>query len=307
MELRHLRYAVAIADTLHFGQAAERLRISQPPLSQQIKQLEDELGVKLFHRTNRQVRLTEAGKMFIEEARLILAQAEHAGRVAARVDAGERGQLIIGVAGPADAQIFVDALRLFGKRHPEVRVVARNMSTADQIQAIREKRLHAGFVVPPVDDPELAVETILRRPIAIALPSNHRLANRAKVPLQELAGESHVMFARALSPAFFDAIASACRTAGFNLKVVHEVDNLYTACALVAAGLGVCFVPSGIQEPKSRQIVLRPLMPSLPDVDSSLALAYRRDPLCDLVRQIVAAVHDVRTRPGKRARVSGPR
>ena len=137
MELRHLRYAVAIADTLHFGQAAERLRISQPPLSQQIKQLEDELGVRLFHRTNRQVRVTEAGKMFIEEARLILAQAEHAGRVGSRVGAGERGQLIIGVAGPADAQIFVDALRLFGKRHPEVRVVARNMSTADQIQAIR--------------------------------------------------------------------------------------------------------------------------------------------------------------------------
>jgi DNA-binding transcriptional LysR family regulator len=304
MELRHLRYAVAIADTLHFGQAAARLRISQPPLSQQIKQLEDELGVRLFHRTNRQVRLTEAGKMFIEEARLILAQAEHAGRVGARLDAGERGQLILGVAGPADAQIFVDALRLFGKRHPQVRIVARNMSTAEQIQAIREKRLHAGFVVPPVDDPDLAVEIILRRPIAIALPSTHRLANRASVPLDALAAESHVMFARALSPAFFDAIASACRAAGFNLNVAHEVDNLYTACAFVAAGLGVCFVPSGIQEPKSRQVVLRPLIPSLPHVDSSLALAYRRDPVCDLVRQIVAAVHDVRTRPGERGRVS---
>src|ERR1041385_656850 len=106
MELRHLRYVVAVADTLHFRRAAERLHISQPPLSQQIQQLENELGVKLFQRTKRQVQVTEAGKLFVEEARLILAQSEHAARVATRVKKGETGQLVIGVAGPADAQFF---------------------------------------------------------------------------------------------------------------------------------------------------------------------------------------------------------
>jgi DNA-binding transcriptional LysR family regulator len=300
MELRHLRYVVAIAETLHFRRAAERLHISQPPLSQQVRQLENELGVKLFQRTKRHVQLTEAGKMVVEEARLILAQTEHVAQVAARVNNGEAGQLVIGVAGPADAQFFVDILRLFGKRHPNVRIVVRNISTADQVQAVRERRLHAGFVTPPVDDPELAYETVIRRPIVIALPRTHPLATRRKVPLRALAGESHVMFARALAPRVFDATISSCREAGFNLNVVHEVDNLYSACALVAAGLGVCFVPDGIQEVRSRQIVLRPLSPRLPHIDSSLAVVYRRDLLSNLVRQFLAAVRDVRARSRQR-------
>src|SRR6185369_7132044 len=117
MELRHLRYVVAVADTLHFGHAAERLHLSQPPLSQQIRQLETELGVSLFHRTKRHVELTDAGRMFVEEA---------------RVNQGEVGQLSIGAAGPADARIFVDILRAFARRHPQIRMVVRNMASAEQ-------------------------------------------------------------------------------------------------------------------------------------------------------------------------------
>jgi len=300
MELRHLRYVVAIADTLHFRQAAERLHMSQPPLSQQVRQLENELGITLFQRTKRHVQLTEAGKLFVEEARLILAQANLAAQVATRINNGEAGQLVIGVAGPADAQFFIDILRLFGKRHPQVRIYVRNISTADQIQAVRERRLHAGFVTPPVDDPELAFEKVISRPVVIALPRNHPLATRTKVPLRALAGESHVMFARALAPRVFDATISSCREAGLNLNVVHEVDNLYSACALVAAGLGVCLVPAGIQELRSRQIVLRPLSPRLPHSDSSLAVVYRRELLCDLVRQFLAVVREVRAQARQR-------
>src|ERR1051326_972311 len=121
MELRHLRYVVALAEHLHFGKAAGYLNISQPPLSQQSRQLEDELGVKLFNRTKRQVQLTKAGEMLVDEARLIMAQVDHASRVATRVSEGDMGQLAIGIAGPADSPFFIDIFQRFAKRHPKVR------------------------------------------------------------------------------------------------------------------------------------------------------------------------------------------
>jgi DNA-binding transcriptional LysR family regulator len=300
LELRHLRYAVAVADTLHFGHAAERLHISQPPLSQQIRQLEEELGVQLFQRTKRHVQLTKPGEMFIQEARIILAQAEHAARVAERVGGGEAGQLIVAVAGPADSQFFIDVFRLFAKRHPTVRIALRNMSSAEQVDAIREGRIHAGFLVPPADDPALTTETVINQPIAIALANDHPLARRAYVPLSALAAERHIMFARHLGPHFFDAIVSACRESGFTLNVVHEVDNVHTACALVAAGLGVCLVPAGIGEGRSSAIQVRPVRPALPHVDSVLALAFKRELLCDLVRPFVAVVRDVAANAAKK-------
>jgi DNA-binding transcriptional LysR family regulator len=135
-----------------FRRVAERLNMSQSPLSQQIRRLEDELGVD---RTRRQVQLTAAGEMFVEEARLVLAHADHAAKVGERLRHGEVGQLVIGVAGPADAGYIVEIMRIFATRHPHVRVVIRNMSTAQQVQAIQEKRIHAGFVTPPVDHPDL--------------------------------------------------------------------------------------------------------------------------------------------------------
>jgi DNA-binding transcriptional LysR family regulator len=293
MELRHLRYVVTVADTLHFGHAAERLHVSQPPLSQQIRQLETELGVTLFHRTKRHVELTDAGRMFVEEARVILAHAAHASNLALRVNQGEVGQLSIGAAGPAEAQVFVDILRAFAQRHPQIRMVVRNMGSAEQARALNEGRLHVGFVALPIDEPDLATVTVLRRPIVIALPCDHPLAGRARVPLQALAKEPHIMFARRMGPRLFDAVLAACREAGFNMHIAHEVDNLYTACALVAAGLGVCFVPAGIQERHSNSIVLRPVAPGLPHVDSQLAVAYKPQSCGELVSLFVDVVREV--------------
>jgi DNA-binding transcriptional LysR family regulator len=302
MELRHFRYVVAVADTLHFGRAAERLHISQPPLSQQIKQLEDELGVRLFDRTQRRVQLTAAGELFVQEARLVLTQVDHAGRVGERIRQGEEGQLFIGVAGPADADYFIDIMRTFAKRHPQVRIIVRNMSTSEQVRAIQEKRLHAGFVTPPIDDPDLVFETVLHEPIVLAVPRGHALALRSRVPLTALANESLILFSRAMGPGFFDAIASACRSAGFSLGARHEVDNLHSAYGLVAAGLGVSFVPAGLQGEPPKGVVLRPLAPPLPHIDCELALAYRRDLPCDLVRLFIDVVHDVRASRVKKKR-----
>lgn len=296
MELRHLRYVVAVADTLHFGRAAERLHLSQPPLSHQIRQLEDELRVKLFHRTKRQVQLTEAGRMFVEEARVILAQAAHASNMASRMNQGDVGQLDVGVAGPADAPIFVDILRAFARRHPKVRIVLRNMSTLAQTQAIREGRLHVGFVALPIDDAGLETESVMHQPIMIALPPEHPLATHTRVPLQALAGEPHIMFARSNGPRFFDAVLAACREAGFSMNIAHEVDNLYTACALVAAGLGVCFVPAGVQDGRLTSMALRPVTPALPHIDMHIALAYRLQSTCELVPLFVDVVREVVTK-----------
>lgn len=293
LELRHFRYAVAVADTLHFGQAAQRLNISQPPLSQQIRQLEEQLGVQIFQRTKRHVQLTKAGEMFIQEARVILAQAEHAARVAERAGDGETGQLIVAIAGPPDTQFYIDVFRLFATRHPRVRIALRSMSTTQQVDAIREGRIHAGFLVPPIDDPDLVTETAFHQPIAIALPQDHPLTRLTDVPLSALAHERHIMFARHLGPKFFDSIVSGCREAGFTLDVAHEVDNVHMACALVAAGLGVCFVPAGIGERPSSLMQVRPITPALPNVDSHLLLAFKRGVPCDLVRLFVAVVRDI--------------
>jgi DNA-binding transcriptional LysR family regulator len=294
MELRHLRYVVTLAETLHFGRAAERLHLSQPPLSHQIRQLEEELRVKLFHRTKRQVQLTEAGRMFVQEARVILAQASHAANLASRVNQGEVGQITIGVAGPADAPIFVQILREFAQKHPKVRVVLRNISSLDQVQAISEGRLHVGFVAMPVDDAGLATETVMRQPIMIALPPDHPLATCERVPLKALATEPQIMFARSNAPRFFDAVLAACREAGFSMNIAHEVDNLYTACALVAAGLGVCLVPAGVQDSHSRSsMVLRPVTPALPHIDMHIACAYKPQGENELVALFVKVVRDV--------------
>jgi DNA-binding transcriptional LysR family regulator len=294
MELRHLRYVVTLAETLHFGRAAERLHLSQPPLSHQIRQLEEELRIKLFHRTKRQVQLTEAGHMFVQEARVILAQAAHAANLASRVNRGEVGQITIGVAGPLDAPVFVQILRAFAQKHPNVRIVLRNMSSLDQTRAISDGRLHVGFVALPVDDAGLATETVMCQPIIIALPPDHPLAKLDLVPLQLLAGEPQIMFARSNGPRFFDAVLAACREAGFSMNIAHEVDNLYTACALVAAGLGVCLVPAGVQDShRTSSMVLRPVTPALPHTDMHIALAYKPQPTSELVPLFVDVVKEV--------------
>jgi DNA-binding transcriptional LysR family regulator len=264
------------------------------PLSHQIRQLEEELRIKLFHRTKRQVQLTDAGRMFVQEARVILAHASHATNLASRVNQGEVGQLTIGVAGPADAPIYVQILRAFATKHPKVRIVLRNVSSLDQTQAISEGRLDVGFVVLPIDDAGLATETVMRQPIMIALPPGHALAKRSRVPLQALSEEPQIMFARSNAPRFFDAVLAACREAGFGMNIAHEVDNLYTACALVAAGLGVCLVPSGVQDSHaSSPMVVRPVTPALPHIDMHMALAYKPNSTSDLVPLFVSVVREV--------------
>jgi DNA-binding transcriptional LysR family regulator len=149
-------------------------------------------------------------------------------------------------------------------------------------------------VTPPVDESDLQLDTVLHKPIVLAVPRGHALASRSRVPLSAVAGEPLILFPRGVGPGFFDAIASACRVAGFDLRVKHEVDNLHSAYGLVAAGLGVSFVPAGLQGAPPKGVVLKSLAPHLPRVDCELALAYRRERVCDLVGIFVDVVNDIR-------------
>jgi len=266
VELRHLRYFVTLAEELHFGRAAKRLNISQPPLSQQIRNLEEELGAQLFHRTKRKVQLSEAGARFVEEARQVIAHVDRAARVVSRVKDGEVGSLVVGTV-TSEKRIVIRCLKEFSKRYPDVHIDLRSLGTAAQLLALHEGRLHVGFLIPPLDDANLAVEIVAREPLVVALPRGHRLAAQQRIPLRALAGESSILMPRALSPGYYDQIVSVCRNAGFSLHMVHQADNIYTALALVAAGLGVSLFPASMQDGKRRDIVFRELRPALPQVE----------------------------------------
>ena len=294
MELRHLRYLVAVAEELHFGRAAIRLNISQPPLSQQIRQLEEELGVTLFERTKREVRLTEAGKRVVDEAYQVLGQIDHFTSVAAQAGGGEIGQLSVGVPGGVN-EILIKTLRLLSKQSPGVRIELQYMSTGVQIEALRERRIGVGFVNLPVTEPSLAMETVQSEPLWVALPKGHALTRHQRVPLKALANEPMIFFPRRITPGVHDAITSMCRDAGFSLNVAHEVDNIVGALTLVSADLGIAFCTPGVRKLWSH-IAFRPLLGS---VQLEQAVAYRRDDQSPVLETFLRLVRQ--TLRGKKA------
>ena len=289
MELRHLRYLIAVAEELNFSRAAMRLRISQPPLSQQIRQLEEELGIKLFERTKRHVRLTEAGKRVVLEAQQILSQVDHFVAVASRVSEGAVGRLA--VAGQAVLnEMLVQTLRVFAHKYPGVHIELHFMNTANQVEALLEEHVHVGFLHLPVNDTGLTVELIKREPLWLAFPKDHPLARQKSVTLASLAQQQFIMFARRSSPGLHDVITTACRNAGFSPNVAHEVDNAIAGMTLVTAGLGLTFCSPSWRKvwPDVAFRLFRDPVPAL-----EYAVAYRRgaqspplDSFLKVVRQI---------------------
>jgi DNA-binding transcriptional LysR family regulator len=264
MELRHLRYFLAVADELHFGRAAARLHIAQPPLSQQIRQLEAELGYPLFLRTQRRVRLTEAGAAFRAEARALLERLEQAKAAAGRVARGEAGALAVGFIASATYALLPRLYRRFRERHPDVALGLEEMSTAEQVEALRAGRIQLGLARPPVGDDTLHVETLSEEPLVAALPARHPLAARKTLPLRALAHEPFILFPRQPRPGWIDVVQDACRAAGFRPAVAQEVLELSTAVTLVAAGIGVSLVPASAQGLRLDGVAYRPLRAPAP-------------------------------------------
>lgn len=291
MELSHLRSLVAVAEERHFGRAAERLHITQPPLSRQIRRLEDELGVRLLRRTTRSVETTDAGAAFLAEARVVLAAVDRAAAVARSVHRGETGSLRIGAVTPAIDAFLPSVVQSFRARHPEIGVAIVELDTARQLDLLRADEIHLGFVrLAGHDLRGLKTQPVRRERFVVALPPGHRLAGRDVVPLTALAGESFVVLAPDVQPELHRRLTAACAAAGVELRVAQTARTVHTMTALVAAGIGVALVPESARSTERVGVAWRPLRGKLPAVEISAAWrAWNSSPALALFREVLAA------------------
>jgi DNA-binding transcriptional LysR family regulator len=275
MELRHLRYFAALAEELHFGRAAAKLHISQPPLSMQIRALEEELGVTLFNRTQRHVALTQAGHALLQEARQILARVEQAMLVTRRAGRGEIGELAVGFISVADYNVLPLVLREFRRKFPLVNLTLREATTDAQVRDLIAGRLDVGFLLPPVTEPALESVSILREPLIAALPEKHPLAKKpGKLALEKLRDEPFILFPRPNAPGLYDDVVSCCKAAGFSPKVEQEAIQMQTIISLVSAELGVALIPASLTNLQRTGVVYKPLRQQSPLTE--IHLAWRR-------------------------------
>lgn len=272
MELRHLRYFVTVAEELHFGRAAEKLRISQPPLSMQIRGLEEELGVTLLNRTQRHVSLTQAGRTFLAEARQILARLEQAVLMTRRAGRGEIGELAIGFISVADYNVLPTLLREFRSLYPLVNLTLREATSDAQIEDLVNGRIDAGFMLPPVFDARLESVTILREPLVAALPGRHPLARGSgRISLASLAQSPFILFPRRMAPGLYDDIVTFCRSAGFSPRVEQEAVQMQTIVSLVSAELGVALIPQSMKNLQRTGVAYKTLRERSPLTEIHLA------------------------------------
>ncbi|NOK63032.1 MAG: LysR family transcriptional regulator [Chloroflexi bacterium AL-W] len=291
MELRHLRYFIAVAEELHFGRAATRLQMAQPPLSLQIRQLEQDLDVQLFHRTKRRVELTHAGHIFLEEARATIRQAEQARLAAQRASRGEVGQLHLGFVRSATYHVLPELMRAFRRYRPTVEVTLHEHTTMQQVHALHQQRIDVGIVRPPIAGTDLFRETLLQETLVLALPDTHRCVDQASVSLQTIATEPFIMFPRHLGPGLYDQIVQLCHRAGFSPNIVQEAVQMQTIVSLVAAELGIALVPASITHFTRTGVVYCPLQEPSPTLE--LALAWRLDERSPVVQALLRVAKEL--------------
>ncbi|SFQ17120.1 LysR family transcriptional regulator [Variovorax sp. 770b2] len=259
MELRHLRYFSVLAEELHFGRAARRLSISQPPLSVAIRQLEDSVGARLFERNSKEVRLTHAGEALRISARRLLQQAQEAATQARDVATGSAGRLRIGFVGAMLYRGLPPALRAFQAKHPAVRITLNELNSGVQIAELLHDRLDLGFVHTSRMPTELHHRLLLSEPFVCCLPARHPLARKKVVAPADLRDQPFVLFSREASPDYHERILSICADAGFLPEVRHEVRHWLAVVSLVSQGMGVALVPQAMRHSALRGAVFRPL------------------------------------------------
>jgi DNA-binding transcriptional LysR family regulator len=246
IEIRHLRYFLAVAETLHFGKAAVMLGIAQPPLSQQIKDLERMLGYALFDRTTRGVKLTTVGQFFAERARNTIAKMSDDVEMARRLGSGKEGVLDVGFSGSIMFTALPKAIKAYRRMHPNVELRLREMVTAEQIPALREGRLAIGFLRDGEEAEGISIEPVFRETFIAVLPTSHRLARKSSIAPIDFKNEPFVFFARRMGNLAYDRTMACCDEAGFRPNIVQETPQWNTALRLVAAGLGVSVAPACI-------------------------------------------------------------
>jgi DNA-binding transcriptional LysR family regulator len=291
MELRHLKYFVAVAEELHFGRAAHKVHISQPPLSQQIRQLETELETKLLHRTKRRVELTHSGRLFLEEARATLARADEAIARVKRAQRGEVGHLSIGWLPWSDFTALPIMVGKFCERYSDVHLDMHYLPVPELMSALHAGRIDVGFLLQPFDTAALRTELVVRHPLVVALPESNRLSAMRQIRLSDLANEPYILFKRDSGPTFYDYVIGLCQREGVTLNVRHEASHTLTVLALVAAGLGVTLLPFGGQYARSG-VVFRRLVPTPPLFE--IALAWRQQNESGLLQRFIETIREYR-------------
>jgi DNA-binding transcriptional LysR family regulator len=247
MELRQMRYAVAVADELHFGRAAERLLVAQPSLSRQVRDLERDLGVELFERTSRSVKLTPAGAAFVDAARRALSAAQSSREAAVDAAAGVRGTVTLGFVASAAIHILPDLVRRHSSARPEVQLILREMTTEEQMTALHEEVIDVGLSRDLEAQDGLEVSTLLREPLLAVVPTSHPLQHRRTIGIADLVGTEFVTLPRDRVPRAWDRLVVLAHAGGVRLHLAQEANQFATLLALVAAEVGVAVVPASVR------------------------------------------------------------
>jgi DNA-binding transcriptional LysR family regulator len=298
MELRHLRYFVAVAEALNFGRAARRLTISQPPLSRQIRALENELGTALFERTRRAVALTAAGIALLPEARRLLRDADALKEGARHLAAGEAGTVALGFISVAAYNILPALVPEFRRRHPGLKLALQEGVTDVLLPALVQGEIDAGMVLPPIAEPRLGYRPLLYDHLMVALPAR----GRARFPsgplrLAALADQPFILFPRKAGPGLYDLMIGACQRAGFSPRIDQEAIQMQTIVSLVAAGMGVALVPASLRHLRRTGVEYRPLRDKTARVE--VGLAWRASDESPAVRAFVALATECSGRLGQ--------
>jgi DNA-binding transcriptional LysR family regulator len=259
VDLRELRYFVTLAEELSFTRAAATLGIAQPSLSHQIKKLETDLGTPLFHRSQRTVALTAAGRSVLAEARTLLEQADVTREVARLVAAGEFGELRIGFLEAAAFALLPQLISAFRQAYPKIAIRLFELTTIEQLPALRERAIDVGIFRAPIPADDIDTMPILREPVAVALPSTHPLTKRASIRLDALRDEGFIFHSDSRTTRLLDEVTALTRQLGYVPRVVQEAGEFHTICSLVAGGLGIALVPSSAQAIRMHGIAYRKL------------------------------------------------
>lgn len=260
MELRHLRYFVAVARERNFTRAAQILHIAQPPLSRQVRQLEDELGIDLIEAGSRPLRLSEAGRLFYEQAVQVLERIDEIKALMGRLRDADRDRFSMGFVASTLYGKLPEVIRSYRASRPGVELTLLELTSVEQIAALKEGRIDVGFGRIPLDDPALNRQLLRNEKLLAAVPANHAgLARRGTLRLVDLAAEPLIVYPKAPRPSYADQVLSLFREAGLRPPAVHEVRELQTALGLVAAEMGVCLVPASIETLRRDNVAYRPL------------------------------------------------
>ncbi|MDZ7856823.1 LysR substrate-binding domain-containing protein [Sphaerotilus sp.] len=289
MDLRQMRYFLAVAEERHLGRAAERLHMAQPPLTRQIHALEAELGAPLFTRTPKGMELTEAGQTLLDEVPNLLALAQRARERTRAAGRGETGRLDVGLFGSGVLDVIPRLLARFHAERPDVKIVLHTMTKAEQLDALRERRISVGFnrLVPP--EPDLVIETVLREQMRVALPEGHPLCAQAAVRLPDLQGEPMILYPNLPLPGLAQQVMQAFAQEGTPLQIEQEVEDVLTAIALVAGGFGACVTTASSESLRLPGVVYRPLdCAFLRDIE--LSCIHRRGDVSPVLGAFLAVV-----------------